>query len=140
MRQTPASGTPAAACGLSAAVLLAVLAVLHAACIFGPAHASQPGADDCRQRTTATQERTCAPAPLTLAAREKESHHQDGEGSQSCDAPGYATPQSVRDGVAPATACTAADHGMPECAHPAVGRGTPPHNGAAAARSTVLRC
>ncbi len=137
MRQTPAIGTQVAVRGLCAAVLLAVL---HAAFTFGPTHLAQLGADDCRQRSVAAQEPMCAVPPVTLAAGEVDPHHQDRDGSQSCEAPGYVTQQTVRDDVAPASACTSSGYAMPACSHPTARRAAPPGDAAAPTGSTVLRC
>ena len=91
MRHTPGTTAPrpAAARGLGAVVLLALLALLHATFSPGPSHLTALDLDGCRLRAAATSAHLCETAPPVVVTAAGAEGHQDGDAPQSCDASGY---------------------------------------------------
>ncbi|WP_327397541.1 hypothetical protein [Streptomyces phaeochromogenes] len=88
MRHTPSTARLAAARGLGAVVLLALLALLHATFSPGPSHLSALDLDGCRMHVVAVSTLDCE-APTVLVAAAGAESHQDGDVAQSCDASAY---------------------------------------------------
>ncbi|MFF1291687.1 MULTISPECIES: hypothetical protein [unclassified Streptomyces] len=142
MRNTPGTTAPrpAAARGLGAVVLLALLALLHATFSPGPSHLSALDLDGCRLRVAAASAHLCeTAAPVVVTAVGVEGH-QGGDVSQSCDASGYGPRQLAAFSHAPAVSGTTS--GVPAASPP--GNVSPAVTGASAPGSpfgsVVLRC
>ncbi|MCZ4513842.1 hypothetical protein O3Q52_38050 [Streptomyces sp. ActVer] len=91
MRRTPGTTAPkpAAARGLGAVVLLALLALLHATFSPGPSHLSALDLDGCRLHAAAPSAHLCETATPVVATAVGAEGHRNGDVRQSCAASGY---------------------------------------------------
>ena len=87
MRHTPGTTAPrpAAARGLGAVVLLALLALLHATFSPGPSHLTALDLDGCRLRAAATSAHLCETAPPVVVTAAGAEGHPTACGSNSED-------------------------------------------------------
>lgn len=141
MRHTTFSTTrPAAARGLGAVVLFALLALLHATFSPGPSHISGLDLDGCRLRAAVSNAHNCPPVATVVATGAgAEGHHGD-DASQSCDASGYG-PRQLADSSS-SQAASGPTSGV--LMHPSQDSASPTPAGASAhdspSGSVVLRC
>ncbi|MCX5601247.1 hypothetical protein OOK29_24180 [Streptomyces phaeochromogenes] len=142
MRRTPGTTAPSAAAarGLGAVVLLALLALLHATFSPGPSHLSALDLDGCRLRAAAASTHLCETAAPVVVTAVGADGHQDGAASQSCDVSGYGPRQLADLSHPPAVSGTTS--GVPGASSP--GNVSPAVAGASAPGSpfgsVVLRC
>ncbi|WP_033309315.1 hypothetical protein RFN58_35315 [Streptomyces iakyrus] len=141
MRQPSSNARPAARRGLGAAVLLALLALLHASFSPGTVHVSALDLDGCLQRhLAATAAQPCDAAPVAALTAVGADGHHDGDAAQSCDASAYG-PRQVADlsndlaatDAAPGTGAARSAFGAVSGVASSVAPGTP-------SGSLVLRC
>ncbi|ALV33232.1 hypothetical protein [Streptomyces sp. CdTB01] len=107
MRHNPSTAPPAAAArGLGAVVLMALLALMHAAFSPGPSHLSGLDLDGCRVRAAIVSAHSCQSVAAAVVTAAGTADHQDGDSSQSCDASPYGPRQLVDLDHPPATSGT----------------------------------
>ncbi|KUO16238.1 hypothetical protein [Streptomyces dysideae] len=116
MRHVPSTASRAATRGLGAVVLLALLALLHAAFSSGPAHLSALDLDGCRLRAAAATAHDCQSAVAEVVTGAGAGGHHDGAAVQSCGASAYG-PRALAD-LSHASAASGSTPVVPRAASP----------------------